>query len=1313
MEMTPLYPLHGRPDGPCEVGFPHAGGLVPLRQELQVADEVDLCAIDLWPHPLTDDGRRWVVCHPGTTLMDLMADELPPWQMAVACINGRIVARPLWDSEVLLPDDIVQVRAITQRGALRALLAVVILVAASYFGPALAGAFGITSAAGIAAVTAGLGIVGMLLLNVLFPPRLPDVGTGASQPSPQYTLTGGSNRARPHEPLQVLLGIHRLFPDLVSQAYVEFGDNNEQYLNQLFDFGIGNVAIDNIRLGETLLSSYQDHNEQMDVDKITLVHENVDSVAGGVFARDNLTITRSTAEGTTRVGWDLTSLHYRLSNKGKVQGGTVTFALRYRTLGTNNWTRVDQVLTSPDGGEGRNFVRKTVTTGILTSGKYEVQCVLTHLGSHALSTDLDAGWPEDDERLTVKASVNFKAYQDTAADFTGRNPLALRIKATGQLSGRIQTLNADGAQLIPSWDGGAWIADSRTSNPGDILLQHFRGWRIGGVLRFGYGLPDDLINLGKIQDFVVHCRTNDLECNLVLMDDRDDDHIAALIAQCGWGRVDISGGKYSVIWEEDSRPVTALVNPANMVAGSINISYDNQNLADEIIGTYLDRDSGYQENELRRSVPNNTITGEFPVVIKLEGITSGSSAAREINRAAAANFYHRRAINWDMTEEGFAGIGIGDVVGMANGLVDSQLGGRLLAISANRRTVTPAFENTHDDGMAWVWLLDGTILFTTFTRSGSDVVLANPIPGAPSNVDEHPVDYRINLFPTDAPYVKVRVTAIRPSGEGRYRFTARDELAQYYTFRHSDLTAPLIPIRANPQSEPVSGFVVTATDGGVRVFSWAPHPLAIGYEIRYSATLDARFSAMLSLHEGMLTDSPWNVWDRPAEGEWRFGIAGILPNGLLTQPAYTTATLPEAAVLSDAFGFEYIFAAAEGTIPSNQLPSNDWGFEMPGTSGGLVWMDDAPPSLSPSTPYLWRCQRKAKSGLEVGDPVDDAWGEPKMVGGEGGGYEEIFVRTANASIPTNQLPLQSWLYEQPQTRNGLTWTDDAQDVTQALPYLWRARRRVAGYPSSGTTIPSSWGQAKILSRYGDSGEDGDRGIDGLQGDDGAGVEYVFARTSSSGTPSTNQRPMSSWLYDAGGTRNGLLWTDGAPNLSTSLSYLWRCERPVQGSPSPGDAVGTSWSTPAVVGRWGPQGIRGVPGDDFALTDGAITTVLIAEGAVTEEAFSRIIGRELTTTLSELAAFTRTLVTGETMVCKIYVNVVFQGTNGVTLQARRGTTVVETYTKQSDESRDFYPNLIVTATGPGSQTISLWGKSKNLTGAHRIVYGYLEITRLKR
>ena len=1173
MEMTPLYPLPGRPDGPCEVGFPHAGGLVPLRQ-LQVADGVDLCAIDLWPHPLTDDGRRWVVCHPGTTLMDLMADELPPWQMAVACINGRIVARPLWDSEVLLPDDIVQVRAITQRGALRALLAVVILVAASYFGPALAGAFGITSAAGIAAVTAGLGIVGMLLLNVLFPPRLPDVGTGASQPSPQYTLTGGSNRARPHEPLQVLLGIHRLFPDLVSQAYVEFGDNNEQYLNQLFDFGIGNVAIDNIRLGETLLSSYQDHNEQMDVDKITLVHENVDSVAGGVFARDNLTITRSTAEGTTRVGWDLTSLHYRLSNKGKVQGGTVAFALRYRTLGTNNWTRVDQVLTSPDGGEGRNFVRKTVTTGILTSGKYEVQCVLTHLGSHALSTDLDAGWPEDDERLTVKASVNFKAYQDTAADFTGRNPLALRIKATGQLSGRIQTLNADGAQLIPSWDGSAWIADSRTSNPGDILLQHFRGWRIGGILRFGYGLPDDLINLGKIQDFVVHCRTNDLECNLVLMDDRDDDHIAALIAQCGWGRVDISGGKYSVIWEEDSRPVTALVNPANMVAGSINISYDNQNLADEIIGTYLDRDSGYQENELRRSVPNNTITGEFPVVIKLEGITSGSSAAREINRAAAANFYHRRAINWDMTEEGFAGIGIGDVVGMANGLVDSQLGGRLLAISANRRTVTPAFENTHDDGMAWVWLLDGTILFTTFTRSGSDVVLANPIPGAPSNVDEHPVDYRINLFPTDAPYVKVRVTAIRPSGEGRYRFTARDELAQYYTFRHSDLTAPLIPIRANPQSEPVSGFVVTATDGGVRVFSWAPHPLAIGYEIRYSATLDARFSAMLSLHEGMLTDSPWNVWDRPAEGEWRFGIAGILPSGLLTQPAYTTATLPEAAVLSDAFGVEYIFAVTETPdVPDSKLPSNDWGFEQPGTSDGLVWKDDAPTSLSPTTPYLQRCQRNARAGLDVGDEVKEDWGTPKRVGGDGVGYEEIFARTATSSIPSNQSPLDSWTYQNPGTRNGLTWTNGAQDVTTALPYGWRVRRLVPGYPADGTVVPAQWDQARIVARYGDDGQDGE-GIPGTDGFDGNGYEYVFARTSGS-TPSS---PSNAWGYDSPVSP----WFDGGPTLTINQNTLWRCWRDVLGGTAVGASVVGAWSVPAIVGYYaedGTDGIHGDPGDD--------------------------------------------------------------------------------------------------------------------------------------
>ena len=99
---------------------------------------------------------------------------------------------------------------------------------------------------------------------------------------------------------------------------------------------------------------------------------------------------------------------------------------------------------------------------------------------------------------------------------------------------------------------------------------------------------------------------------------------------------------------------------------------------------------------------------------------------------------------------------------------------------------------------------------------------------------------------------------------------------------------------------------------------------------------------------------------------------------------------------------------------------------------------------------------------------------------------------------------------------------------------------------------------------------------------GTGIEYVFAAHSGP-TTNTNQRPVNSWGYDsrptAGTVRNGVTWFDGAPSLTAAKPYLLRSERRVPGSTLVGGAVTDSWTTPAVVGRFGPSGAAGAPGAD--------------------------------------------------------------------------------------------------------------------------------------
>ena len=204
--------------------------------------------LDVRPHPVTTEGRHTVLAVAGQTLEEVAGHLIPPWETAVATVNGNLVARQGWRDVTLRAGDVVNLRATVAGGdgsnPIAVVLSLAVLLAAPYLaGGILGGTFGaygatVAAASGLTGhlLTAAIGAGGLLIVNALFPPRLPPP-PDRGQPAPQYSIAGGSNRARPYEPLQLLLGTHRLFPDLVAREYTEFGEDGEQYLNQLFDAG--------------------------------------------------------------------------------------------------------------------------------------------------------------------------------------------------------------------------------------------------------------------------------------------------------------------------------------------------------------------------------------------------------------------------------------------------------------------------------------------------------------------------------------------------------------------------------------------------------------------------------------------------------------------------------------------------------------------------------------------------------------------------------------------------------------------------------------------------------------------------------------------------------------------------------------------------------------------------------------------------------------------------------------------------------------------------------------------------------------------
>ena len=612
----------------------------------------------------------------GQTLDEVFRDRLPEWEPAVASVNGALVARAAWRDVTLREGDVVNVRAAVAGGEgsnpIAVILSIAVLVAAPYLAGGILGAgfgsFGAIVAAETVAgqlLTAAIGLGGLLIVNSLFPPRLPKP-QDAGQLRPQYSISGGANRARPYEPLQLVLGTHRVFPDLAAREYTEFDEEGDQYLNQIFDFGIGDLDVGTLHMGETAFGSFDDVRTQQDVSRVTLVAGNVDTIPGGDLEHD-APLQRTTAADTTAVAFDLTAQHFRTQGNGSLDGRDTEIRAEWRESGTAGpWQSRDLVLVTPDGAEARNAVRRSFRFATGRAAAWDVRATLL--------TEHD----EEDDRLIFRASVAaFRAFQDNATDFDrpqSRSPSGPRPRDSSTAGWRRSTPSPRSGPPTGTARGGcparspgtAATCCSATSGAGAI----------DGRLVAGMGLPDSRIDFPSIQGFAEHCRAQGLECNLVIEDGRDHAAALELICQCGWGAIDRQSGKWGVLWEDAGRPMTSLVTPANVVAGTLGVTYDNEGLADEVVGSFIDRTSDYQVNQIRRSVPG-AATPERPVTVELHGITDGDHAAKELNRAVAAQFYHIRTIGWEMQVGEGMGIARGDVVGMSHGLVGSGAGGRL------------------------------------------------------------------------------------------------------------------------------------------------------------------------------------------------------------------------------------------------------------------------------------------------------------------------------------------------------------------------------------------------------------------------------------------------------------------------------------------------------------------------------------------------------------------------------------------------------------------------------------------------------------
>ena len=830
------------------------------------------------------------------------------------------------------------------------------------------------------------------------------------------------------------------FPDLGAAEYTEVVDG-EQYLHQIFNFGLGNLAIDDFRIGETPLSAYEEVQLQRGdaAGALTLVAGNVDSESGGALA-DTGFIERATGPNTGRIGIDLAGRIFKVNEQGDIVANSVEVEVQWEPAGGGGPLESRMVTLTHDS---QAPFRRTLSYDLGTPGAWTVRV-------------RRAAAPDESDRVYDDLSwAALRAYQLDTADYRGQTRYALRIRASGQLFGRLNRVSAMVRQRVPAWDGARWTAPAPSDNPAWLFRWYARGIRADGRLVAGLGLDGARIDEEALKAWGAWCAAQGLGCNLVL--DRATTHgeMLALIAQCGRASVSWQSGRLGVVWEEAGRPATALITPGNIVAGSFAVEYANGRGADEIAVRYIDPALDWQYNTLRRLAPGVTTLPASTATITLHGVTSSMQAAAECNLQAARQLYHRRRFSWEMAAEGLS-LARGDVIHLTHSLIDGGRAGRLAGGGADS-VILDRPVNVDGGGEMLFRLADGAVHQSAarpppgVAGETATIMLDTPLPQAPDADGASPLDTLWRLYDAALPPVRARIVAVEPATDRRVRFTAIDELALYYDAATLDLSAPLPPLRSRAPRI----LDITLAETLVRVGAG----FAVEIEAALTVAGDWRGGVVRAGIDGETPRTVARMVDGETTARWLAPPAGTLT--VIVTPG--TEAAPSGAPLT--VTYEIIGPLAPPGPPTNFL------IDVLGDgTRRLRWTPPADTDLAgvlirfgaqASPPLTWEQLTPLHRGfltaspLETVEPPAGVWVFSARAIDTGGRLSEEDVRIVAELGPQRQGDALVWFCPSavgwPGTSANIERSDDGRDALEGLgDYTWNDLTTWAAWDSWAT-----------------------------------------------------------------------------------------------------------------------------------------------------------------------------------------------------------------------------------------------------------------------
>jgi len=908
------------------------------------------------PHPVLLDGQRNVPAdlRPGESLYAFLQRNVEgldgqQWQVA---IGGREVPRHLW--HLVRPKDgqVIEVRG----GVARSAVALVAIAALTYFtfgAGAIAGfSIGTSTALGTTIAQAAVFAAGSILINKVLAPKKPKA---ASQVEGLQSLSAPRNRARPYEPLGLLLGTMRIAPDLASNPYTWY-EGDDQFLSLILTPGLNVHRVEDLYNGDALLSSFDGVQTYfngfagMPSEDIPL-YSNADVIDGGTLLDTSSDpkhtpgqwVQRTSSADTIRLMVGVEFTIYDRTSKGGDKASTEQIQIQYRQAGSSTWITFGNYTVT--GSTQRQ--RRVSYTRDVDPGQYDVRVRTAGLNTDGSGAQASFTW-------TTLTSVQ----QDTAS-YAGIPRIGVKMKATGQLNGAPDELRCVAHSApIPVWTGSTWSTEE-SSNPGAQLLAYARGFAAPTGTRIaGMGLPDEQIDLEALKAFMLFCAANDYAYDNWITEVRSHQDVLDAIALAGFGQVTWAGGRLSVVWVADEQPLSGVVNMATIKKAQFQVDYTLANSADGIEYSYLDRTT-WEAKTIRVPAPGIT-TMLNPAQVTGEGITSEEHAARLARWHLAQSLYQYKGISYSTDIEHLS-YGRMSMLALQHDLTQWGYGGRTMAASIVGGAVQLELDEPVPApamGNAYIGLrIPGERVYrvlkvAAFTGSSKTLALAEPWPSdapLPGNSADNPAWDTIWIYDfKQTPGYRVRVTGIQP--ENDLKGAAVTCVAEGPEFWHYVLTGEYIPPPDGSllQTRPVaSDLQVTERQvvQGNTVFTELQVSWAITGPVGDTVVLsDLNGDAELEQVARSVTRSA--SWRIPGAGTYTIIVRPYSPDGMAGVAAsitYTTAGADGAPVLVDLFDVEdlsggvrrYVWGFFADTIQSPDFA----GVEIRYTPGTLATPD--------------------------------------------------------------------------------------------------------------------------------------------------------------------------------------------------------------------------------------------------------------------------------------------------------------------------------------------------------------------------------------